>query len=190
MHSKLALVTPDPVINSLFYFSKIRASESIFDSSLGLVHSPGGGNYYAGIWADDQVEYSGPFFPHLGYETGNIAAFNAYKKFRSNIPNGDAHIPYAYEVDGNFTMDFLDRGDAAMIAYGTTQYLLARGDRDEARDLWPLIEWTLRYCHEHRNSDGAVLSESDEMEGRISTGTANLSTSSLYYGGLKNASSL
>jgi hypothetical protein len=58
----LVLKTPDNVINTLFYFSKIRAAESIFRSRLGLVHSPGGGNYYVGIWANDQAEYSGPFF--------------------------------------------------------------------------------------------------------------------------------
>lgn len=190
MQSNLALITPDPVINLLFYFSKIRASESIFNSSMGLIHSPGGGNYYLGTWANDQVEYSGPFFPYLGYETGNEAAFNTYQKFKKHIPKGEAHIPYAFEVDGNFIMDFLDRGDAAMIAYGTTQYLLARGDEEEAENLWPLVEWSLDYCHEHRNGAGAVISESDEMEGRISTGKANLSTSSLYYGGLKQAERL
>lgn len=86
MHKNLVLKTPDPVLNTLFYFSKIRASESIFESKMGLVHSPGGGNYYTGIWANDQVEYSGPFFPWLGYETGNLAAFNTYKHFLKNIP--------------------------------------------------------------------------------------------------------
>lgn len=190
MSSGLALKTPDPVINLLFYFSKIRAAESIFSSSMGLIHSPGGGNYYVGTWANDQVEYSGPFFPYLGYEVGNEAAYNTYQKFKEHIPEGDSHIPYAFEVDGNYVMDFLDRGDAAMIAYGTTQYLLAKGDLEEISSLWPLVEWSLNYCHQHRNVAGAVLSESDEMEGRIPTGEANLSTSSLYYGGLKNAEHL
>ncbi|MEM6379439.1 MAG: six-hairpin glycosidase-like protein, partial [Bacteroidota bacterium] len=183
--TKLVLQTPDPIINTLFYFSKIRASESIFNSSMGLVHSPGGGNYYVGIWANDQVEYSGPFFPYLGYETGNMAAFNAYQMFQKNIPEGDDHIAYAFEVDGNFPMEHLDRGDAAMISYGLSHYLLAKGDFVEAKLLWPLLEWSLNYCHTHRNDAGAVLSESDEMEGRIATGDANLSTTALYYGGLK-----
>ncbi|MDC8003009.1 six-hairpin glycosidase-like protein [Aureisphaera galaxeae] len=186
MADRLVLRTPDPVINQLFYFSKIRASESIFESSkMGLVHSPGGGNYYLGIWANDQVEYSGPFFPYLGYKNGTEAAYNTYKWFLKNIPEGDTHIPYAFEVDGNFPMTHLDRGDAAMIAYGTSHYALAAGNTETAKELWPLIEWSLEYCHNHRNKDGAVISESDEMEGRIETGTANLSTSSLYYGGLK-----
>ena len=45
----LVLKTPDEILNTMFYFSKIRAAESIFESSMGLVHSPGGGNYYVGI---------------------------------------------------------------------------------------------------------------------------------------------
>jgi hypothetical protein len=190
LYNKLELQTPDSILNTLFYFSKIRASESIFDSSMGLVHSPGGGNYYTGVWANDQVEYSGPFFPSLGYPKGNIAAFNTYKKFLENIPKEDTHIPYAFEVDGVFPMKHLDRGDAAMIAYGTSLYLLSSGNIKEAQMLWPLIEWSINYCHKMRNTAGAVQSASDEMEGRIPTGTANLSTSTLYYGGLKYASRL
>ncbi|TSE04448.1 six-hairpin glycosidase-like protein [Aquimarina algiphila] len=185
MQNNLVLETPDKTINTLFYFSKIRASESIFNSSMGLVHSPGGGNYYVGIWANDQVEYSGPFFPYLGYQTGNIAAYNTYIHFQKNIPADTTAIAYAFEVDGNFKMDHLDRGDAAMIAYGASHYALASGNQKTASELWPLISWSLEYCHNHRNASGAVLSESDEMEGRIATGTANLSTSTLYYGGLK-----
>ena len=190
MEEKLVLDTPNEIINTLFYFSKIRASESIFDSSMGLVHSPGGGNYYIGIWANDQVEYSGPFYPYLGYDTGNEAAYNAYAYFKKNIPEDDHHIPYAFEVDGIFPMGHLDRGDAAMLAYGTSHYVLAKGDMEMANQLWPLIEWSLAWCDGHRNDEGAVISESDEMEGRIETGTANLSTSSLYYGGLKYSARL
>jgi len=181
----LTLKTPDAILNQLFYFSKIRAAESIFNSSMGLVHSPGGGNYYVGIWANDQVEYSGPFFPYMGYETANTAAFNTYKKFLENIPQDSSHIAYAFEVDGNFPMLHLDRGDAAMLAYGTSLYLLNTGNMEQAKELWPLIEWSLNYCQSKQNKFGAVQSESDEMEGRIETGTANLSTSTLYYGGLK-----
>ena len=182
---QLVLNTPEPIFNTLFYFAKIRATESIFESSMGLVHSPGGGNYYVGIWANDQVEYSGPFFPYLNYQVAKDAAFNTYKKFLANIPTDGKHIPYAFEVDGNFPMTHLDRGDAAMIAYGTSLYILNSGDIDIANQLWPLVTWSLEYCRSKQNIDGAVESESDEMEGRIETGNANLSTSTLYYGGLK-----
>jgi len=30
------------------------------------MHGPGGGRYYAAIWANDQAEYANPFFPFLG----------------------------------------------------------------------------------------------------------------------------
>ncbi|MEL7145511.1 MAG: six-hairpin glycosidase-like protein, partial [Bacteroidota bacterium] len=184
---QLVMSTPDCVLDRMFYFAKIRAAESIFESSMGLVHSPGGGNYYVGIWANDQVEYSGPFFPLMGYATAGKAAYNTYQKFLENIPKDEGHIPYAFEVDGNFPMTHLDRGDAAMIAYGTSLYLLNAGKKNEVMELWPLIEWSIEYCHRMRNAEGAVQSESDEMEGRIPTGEANLSTSTLYYGGLKYA---
>ena len=182
---QLVLESPDSILNQLFYFSKIRAAESIYHSSMGLVHSPGGGNYYVGVWANDQIEYSGPFFPYFDYSTGQEAAYNAYQMFLRNIPTDGKSIAYAFEVDGNFAMRHLDRGDAAMIAYGTSLYLLNSGDLEKAEQLWPLISWCLAYCHRQKNQFGAVRSESDEMEGRISTGEANLSTTTLYYGGLK-----
>ncbi len=187
MKQNLVLKTPDPVINTLFYFSKIRAAENIFDTKMGLVHSPGGGNYYAGVWANDQVEYSGPFFPYLGYENGNIAAYNAYIKFMNNIPEEGDFIKSSFEMEGNLPCCSKDRGDAAMIAYGTSKFVLALGDRKVAEELWPFIEWSLEYNHKKLNEHGVVMSDTDEMEGRIPTGDANLSTSSLYYGGLINA---
>lgn len=41
--------------------------------------------------------------------------------------------------------------------------------------------WCLTYNHKKFNKEGVVVSDTDEMEGRIETGSANLSTSSLYY---------
>ena len=190
MQENLILETPDKVLNTLFYFSKIRAAESIYNSKMGKVHSPGGGNYYIGVWANDQIEYSGPFFPFLGYDTGNEAAYNAYKMFLKNIPENFASISSSFEMDGELPCCGKDRGDAAMLALGTSQFILLRGDKQIAKELWPLVEWSLEYCHRLLNEDGIVRSTTDEMEGRISTGTANLSTNSLYYGGLKFSSYL
>jgi hypothetical protein len=190
MQENLILETPDSVLNTLFYFSKIRAAESIYNSKMGKVHSPGGGNYYVGIWANDQIEYSGPFFPFLGYDTGNEAAYNAYKMFLKNIPENFAAISSSFEIDGELPCCGKDRGDAAMIALGTSQFLLLRGDKKIAKELWPLVNWSLEYCHRMLNKDGIVRSSTDEMEGRIATGSANLSTNSLYYGGLKFSSYL
>ena len=58
----LVLDTPDPVINTMFAFAKIRGAESIYDTKGGLMHGPGGESYYAAIWANDQAEYINPFF--------------------------------------------------------------------------------------------------------------------------------
>ncbi|MFC2085368.1 hypothetical protein ACFLS9_09945 [Bacteroidota bacterium] len=82
IQNNLLLESPDTVLNTLFCFSKIRAAESIYQTKMGLVHSPGGGRYYTGVWANDQAEYSGPFFPYLGYDIGNQAAMNAYVMFK------------------------------------------------------------------------------------------------------------
>jgi hypothetical protein len=188
--TNLKLQSPDQVINTLFYFSKIRAAESIFRSRYGLVHSPGGGNYYVGIWANDQAEYSGPFFPYLGYQTGTQAAMNAYRIFQNNIPKDGGKIWASFEMDVTFPFGERDRGDAAMIAFGATHFLLASGDKKKCEELWPLINWCLEYCRKRTTSEGIVASESDELEGRFPTGAANLSTSSLYYGALIQAARL
>ncbi len=184
LKNSLQLNTPNPVLNQLFEFSKIRASESIFESKLGLIHSPGGGRYYVGIWANDQAEYVNPFFPYLGYDIGNESAMNTYRAFAKEINPEFEKIRYAFEIEGEVPPFLLDRGDAAMIAYGASHFALANGDEKIAGELWPLIEWCLEYGHRQLNEEGVVKSESDEMEGRIETGTANLSTSSLYYGAL------
>lgn len=185
--SSLILETPDPILNTLFEFSKIRASESIFESKLGLIHSPGGGRYYVGIWANDQAEYVSPLFPYIGYDIGNESAINTYRAFAKEINPEFNKIRYAFEIEGNVPPFLLDRGDAAMIAYGATQFVLAYGNKETAEEFWPLIKWCLEYCRRQLNEEGVVKSESDEMEGRIETGTANLSTNSLYYGALMNA---
>jgi hypothetical protein len=188
--TNLNLQSPDQVINTLFYFSKIRAAESIFRSKYGLVHSPGGGNYYVGIWANDQAEYSGPFFPYLGYQTGIQAAMNAYRIFQQNIPKDGGKIWSSFEMDVTFPFGDRDRGDAAMIAFGATHFLLASGDQKKSEELWPLITWCLEYCRKRTTAEGVVASESDELEGRFPAGSANLSTSSLYYGALLQAARL
>ena len=60
-----------------------------------------------------------------------------------------------------------DRGDAAMIAHGAARYVLARGDKEEALRLWPLITWCLEYCNKQLTPEGVVASRSDELEGCI-----------------------
>jgi len=190
LQEELVLETPESIYNTLFALSKVRGAESIFDSKLGLVHSPGGSRYYIGFWANDQAEYINPFFPYLGYELGNEAARNMWRVYQEAIPEDGSNIRYSFEMEGDAPANPLDRGDAAMIAYGLSHYLLAGGDEAIARELWPLLAWCLDYNDRKLNKDGVVTSQSDEMEGRIETGDANLSTSSLYYGALQTSISL
>ena len=186
--NKLILETPDQVLNSEFAFAKIRASESIFETKGGPMHGPGGESYYAAIWANDQAEYIGPFFPFLGYEYGNQASLNAYLQFAKFMNKEYKPIPSSIVAEGtDIWAGAGDRGDGAMIAYGASRYALSRGNTDEAKQLWPLIEWCLEYCHRKLNSDGVVTSDSDELEGRLPAGKANLNTSSLYYDALNSA---
>lgn len=187
----LVLETPDTVLNEMFRFSKIRATESIFRTKGGLMHSPGGESYYAAIWANDQAEYIDPFFPYLGNANGNESALNSFRHFARFLTPDYRAIPSSIIAEGEDIWNGCgDRGDAAMIAYGAARYALARGDKAEARELWPLIQWCLEYCRRRINADGVVASDTDELENRFESGDANLCTSTLYYDALVSASYL
>lgn len=189
--NKLVLDTPDPIINRMFAFSKIRSCESIYETKGGPMHGPGGESYYAAIWANDQAEYINPFFPFVGYDYGNASALNAYQHFARFMNDEWKPIPSSIIAEGiDIWNGAGDRGDAAMIAYGAARYALARGNKQEAETLWPLIEWCLEYCRRQLNESGVVASDSDELEGRFPSGDANLCTSSLYYDALLSASYL
>ncbi len=188
---KLVLDTPDPTIDRMFAFAKIRAAESIYDTKGGLMHGPGGESYYAAIWANDQAEYVNPFFPYLGYDIGNRSALNAYMLFARFMNPEYKPIPSSIIAEGTDIWNGAgDRGDGAMIAYGASRYALERGNKAEAEKLWPLIEWTLEYCKRQLNKSGVVASDADELEGRFPAGKANLCTSSLYYDALRSAAFL
>ncbi len=189
--ANLILETPDEVLDTEFRYAKLRASESIFKTRGGYMHAPGGESYYAAIWCNDQAEYVNPFFPFLGYDIGNESAINAYRHFARFMNDEYKPIPSSVIAEGlDYWGDAGDRGDAAMVAYGAARYALARGDRVEARELWPLIEWCLEYCRRQLTPDGIVASDSDELEGRFPAGDANLCTSTLYYDALRSAAFL
>lgn len=189
--NSLVLETPDTVINKMMDFAKVRACESIYATKGGPLHGPGGESYYAAIWANDQAEYVNPFFPFTGYDYGNESALNSFRHFSRFMNPKYETIPSSIIAEGDDIWNGAgDRGDCAMIAYGASRYALARGSRDEAEELWPLIEWCLEYCRRQINSDGVVASDSDELEGRFPSGDANLCTSSLYYDALLSASFL
>jgi len=186
--SKLVFECPDPVLSREFAFAKLRAAESIFETKGGLMHGPGGGSYYAAIWANDQAEYANPFFPFLGDATGNGSALNAYRLFARYMNPEYKPIPSSIIAEGTDSWSGAgDRGDGAMIAYGASRYALATGDKKIAEEMWPLVEWCLEYCRRKTNADGVVASNSDELEGRFPAGDANLCTSTLTYDALRSA---
>ncbi len=187
----LQLQTPSDTINSEFNFAKIRASESIFDTKGGLMHAPGGTSYYAAIWANDQAEYINPFFPFLGDISGVESAINSFRHFARYMNPEYKPIPSSIIAEGvDYWNGAGDRGDQAMIAYGASRFALAYGDKETAKELWPLIEWCLEYLNRNISSEGVIFSNSDELEGRFPAGEYNLSTNTLAYGGLVSASLL
>lgn len=187
----LQLVTPDSVLNTEFAFAKLRATESIFKTKIGYLHSPGGLEYYAAIWANDQAEYVSPFFAFTGDNIANASAINCYKLFARYMNPDYRPIPSSIVAEGDAIWQGAgDRGDQAMIAYGASRFALTYGNADTAKILWPLIKWCLEYSRRHLNSDGVVTSDADELEGRFPSGKANLSTNGLYYDALVSATKL
>lgn len=187
----LQLVTPDSVLNTEFAFAKLRATESIFKTKIGYLHSPGGLEYYAAIWANDQAEYVSPFFAFTGDNIANASAINCYKLFARYMNPDYRPIPSSIVAEGDAVWQGAgDRGDQAMIAYGASRFALTYGNADTAKILWPLIKWCLEYSRRHLNSDGVVTSDADELEGRFPSGKANLSTNGLYYDALVSATKL
>lgn len=181
---KLVLNTPDPVINRMFAFAKIRAAESIYETKEGLMHGPGGGEYYAAIWANDQAEYINPFFAYLGNSAGLASARNSYRLFAKYINPFYNPIPSSIIAEGaGYWNGAGDRGDQAMIAYGAALFALTCADTIEANNLWTLIEWCNDFLLRKKTDKGVIVSDSDELEGRFPAGKINLSTNTLAYGG-------
>jgi hypothetical protein len=186
--NNLSFTSPDPVLNRMFDFAKIRAMESIFETKGGVVHSPGGGSYYAAIWANDQAEYANPFFAYTGYTTAIEAGLVSWRWFSRYMNAEYKPIPSSVIAEGtDFWNGAGDRGDQAMIAYGASRFALALGNRKAAEEIWPLVEWCIEYCRRKINKDGVITSDSDELEGRFPAGKANLCTSSLFYDALNSA---
>ncbi len=187
----LVLETPNDTIDREFAFAKIRAAESIYDTRGGLMHGPGGGAYYAAIWANDQAEYADPFFPFLGNLNGNESAVNSFRHFARFMNPAYDPIPSSVIAEGTgYWNGAGDRGDMAMIAYGASRFALAYGQRETAQELWPLISWCLEYLERRQTTEGVIASDNDELEGRFPAGKINLSTNSLAYGACTSAAFL
>jgi hypothetical protein len=182
---------PDAMITRMFELAKIRAADSVFQTKGGPMFAPGGERYYAAIWANDNAEYQGPFAPFLGEAMANEAAMNAYRHFARFMNDEFKPIPSSIIAEGTDIWNGAgDRGDAAMIAYGAARYALARGDKEIASELWPLIQWCLEYCRRQETKEGVIASDCDELEGRFPAGNANLCTAALTYDALLSASML
>ncbi len=185
----LDLDTGNKNVDTMFRFAKIRAGESIFKTNCGLLHSPGGRSYYAATWCNDQIEYSGPWFAFTGDFIACTAALNAYKQYIPFMSEQFISIPSSVISEGVDIWE-KDRGDEAMFAYGASLFALTLGDRHTAEFLLPHILWCIEFCLRRRNKYGVITSETDELEGRFASGDANLSTSSLCYGGMRFAACL
>lgn len=190
-NESVVLETSNPQLDCEFAFAKLRACESIFDNECGLLHSPGGGSYYAAVWTNDQVEYQGPFAPFTGLSDVNEAALNAYALYIPFMSDDYHRIPSSIISEGHDIWEGAgDRGDAAMYLYGLSKFLLAYGDKKTAEKYFHALEWCAEYCVKKMNKDGVIESDSDELEGRFPAGSANLCTSSLAYGGFVSTANI
>ncbi len=186
--SSLIAESPDAELNQFFRLAKLRAAESIYDTIEGPLHSPGGGPYYAAVWTNDQVEYAAPFFPFMGYERANEASLNAFDLFARYMSPAMFPIPSSVIDEGrDYWNGAKDRGDAAMYLYGVSRCLLALGDAEQAKNRFWTLKWAADFCLSRKTEQGVIASDSDELEGRLPSGDANLCTSSLTYGGLRSA---
>ncbi len=188
MDNLLVIKTPNENINLMSRYAKIRASESIFQTKSGLMHSPGGGNYYAALWTNDQCEYVNPLFGYLGYQTGEEQSINCYEMYRKYVATDKAVITSIVAEGDDIWHGAGDRGDSAMYAYGLTRFLLTYGDEKTAENFIELVDKSLTYTISQTNSNGVIASDSDELENRLESGKANLCTSTLAYDALISAS--
>lgn len=185
---RTVLETGVPEFDREFRLAKLRAAESVFDTSAGLMHSPGGGKFYTSTWCNDQLEYAAPWFAMTGDEIALEASLNAFRQYMRRMKDDYSPIPSAvFAEDTVVWRGAGDRGDAAMFASGAARFALSCGRRVWAEELWPGIRWSLEFCRRRLTEDGVVASDSDELEGRYPTGTANLNTSCLYFDALRHA---
>ena len=181
MQDCMQIITPDSTINRMIEFCKVRASESIFNTKNGLMHAPGGGNYYAALWTNDQCEYANPLFAYLGYPVAKEQSINCYNLY-SKLASKDKAIPTSIVACGDDIWNAAgDRGDNSMFLYGLCRYLLTTGDKQRAIEFLPAIETALSYVQSQITDGGIVKSDSDELENRFESGSANLSTACITY---------
>ncbi|MGN0571576.1 MAG: hypothetical protein ACI4K9_05300 [Candidatus Fimenecus sp.] len=179
--ARFKIQTPNETVNRMLDFCKIRASESIFNTKNGLMHAPGGGNFYGALWTNDQCEYANPLFAYLGYKTAQEQSLNCYRLY-ADLAKPDKAIPTSIIACGDGVWHGAgDRGDSSMFLYGLCRFLLSTGDREKAMEFLPSIETAATYVKSQITVDGIVKSDSDELENRFESGKANLSTAVITY---------
>lgn len=187
-HKSLVLETEDEVLNCEFNFSKLRITESIFDTMKGPMHCPGGQEYYAAIWANDEAEYAAPYFGFAGNAYADAATVNVMDLYKPFMHPELYHIPASIISEGLDIWEAPgDLGDASMYLYGMTRFLLEKGDPALARKYFDTIDWCVRFAETKENEFHVIESDSDELENRLPSGNANLLNASLTYGGLVGA---
>ena len=189
-HGPGRLETPEPALDLAFALQKFHVLESPIETWKGVITHNGSLRYSPGIWANDPVEYSSPVFPFFGDEQLNNASLNMYRIWMDYCSEKGI-IPFPGSFEGpSLQLVQQERGDDAMVLYGLSKFLLFLGDPKAAAEMWPLIEFSAQSVQSHLTSEGIIASQTDEMEGRYPTGEANLSTSSLAYGGYRQAARL
>ena len=175
------LTTSDQELDTMFAFCKLRVGESIFNTKKGRVNSPGGKSYYVGVWANDQSEYSTPWYGYTGDKKEQEAALNAMAWYMPFMNDEYEPFPSSIISEGTDYWNMRrDRGDAAMYLSGNCRFLLESGIiPNESQQ--KALAWCAEYTKRQINSDGVVVSDTDELEYRLSAGI-NLSTSSIAYG--------
>lgn len=179
------VTTENDVVDTMFAFAKVRAGESLFRTSKGLIHCPGGLTYYAAIWCNDECEYAAPWFAFTSDEREAEAIRNIYGWYEPYFNDEYSPIPSSIICEGRDNFGCAgDRGDVEMYFYGLTRVLLTRGQLPDAAQS-KVLSWCVEFIRKNTTAEGVIFSDSDELENRISSGI-NLSTSSLAYGGLDN----
>lgn len=182
--------TGNKVFDQAFSHTVLRGSESIFNTKQGLMHCPGGGSYYGAIWTNDNVEYSAPFFGYSGRPMAKSAILNGIRLFAEEFDKKKG-IPSSIASCGDSVWRLAgDRGDSQMYASGSARFALACGDRVMAEEIMVYVKECIEYTKSKTDKNGIVYSDSDELEGRFSSGKANLSTNCLAYDMYLNASYL
>lgn len=190
--ASLRLETPSMFLNTMFHLCKIRMIESIDRCPvLGLVHCPGGDQYYCGVWMNDQAEYALPIFPLFNDDMLFEVGCNTYRNLIKYFPHDPSRpLPHSVEISGAYVGP-LCRGDAGMFAWGLALFLLYRGDREEiSRWIESLKEACDRIIYTIRGPSNVVETATDELEGRYPTGRANFSSNCLAILGLETVACL